>query len=1512
MESPHATDIGPYRIVRPLGRGGMGIVYLAEHRQTAELVALKTVTSTTAGQLAGLRREIHALAQLSHPGVVRILDHGVASGTPWYAMELLEGMTLRQWMRSDARAETTSALDAASTQSTARTWTETIPTLDGTAPVEPIPSTLPPEAAAGEAPRRTLSTDYMRDVVTLAWRICGPLAYVHGAGIVHRDLKPDNIFLRTDGSPVLVDFGLVAGTGGGTSRERLEVGGETTGTAWYIAPEQVHGEIVDARADLYSLGCVLYELLTGRPPFTGDRPVQVLYKHVSTTPLPPSRLSDGIPGDLDALVMRLLGKAPADRPGYADGVATLLETLGATVADRAPATPYLYRPEMVGRDGAMGALSARLADLGRGRGSIALLRGESGAGKTRLAVQLGIVARREGHHVLSGECHDAPADAMLAPLQEPLVRIAAYCRDHGDAEHVLGGRRSSLAYVEPSILDLPAPPEPPLPRDLPPEALRRKLFADLTATLAALGSGPAGRTVLLLDDLQWADEATLAWLGTLVESIEGRPILVIGTHRAEEPRAELQKLADDPRVTTIPVERLGSADVGTMVREMLALESAADPIVEPLTAHSEGNPFYVAEYLRVAVAEGLLSRDALGHWRLASGAASISGLPLPRAIQDLVIRRIGLLSSAARSAANAAAILGRECATDVASAVSDLRGDDWLSALTELVARQVVEEVALGRIRFLHDKLREGTIAALDAAARRELHGRAAETLSAEGAGRAAEAAEVAAHWRDAGSHDAACGEFLRAARLALDAQLLALSERCYVEALALADVAMPEMVRARVELAERVLLALSRPEAARAEATTALHAARATGDRACEAHALRALGGAHRLQGARAEARDCLKRSLAIAESRRRALPLGHPRHAGVALHRGGGQRGCARRARSRAAARAGCREPPQRGDPEGHARAHPLQRGIAPGGLRALGERDRDRGRDRRPLDAGDQPRQPRELPCRAGRRARRPRPAGARAAAPRRDGQPPRRGDRAARHGDRRGGHGPHLRRARPSRSGAAAARGGGQHRRRARGARAACEPRCRGGSPRRRRACSRDAGRRVPRARRPAPGPSRAREPREGTRGPGAARRGDRRERRGDRDRAVDPSRPGSGDRADAACRPGGVGRRGRARDPAEARQRAPRGRVPSRDGGAGAARRPARRGPGAPRRGRATRGRRSRRRGARAPRHRARPRPRGAGPPRRRLGGGRHREGPGGAPLRGAVERDGPDARSPRGDRVVKAPRRIGPFAIESVLGRGGMGVVYRAVDDAGARVALKTVTVPRASLLGSIRREIHALYRLRHPAVVRILAEGLHEGLPWYAMELLSGATLRQLAGDRHARDPTRPETGAAPTVALGGALPAPPPGVQRAGWDLPALLRLVRRLCDPLAYIHGEGLVAPRPQAGERPDEEDRTPVLMDFGLAAHHAGAEGREADSTSRRKAWAPCGTWRPSRRAASASRRARRRRPRLHPLRDPGGTPALRRDVDAAGARAAPRGPCRSTIAPVAGQRAGPRS
>lgn len=890
--------IGPYTILDEIGHGGMGIVYRGIHRDNATEAAIKTVYIQRESQLDSIRREIRALARIHHPGVVSILDQGVLDGMPWYAMELLKGGTLRHyasdWVinRCGIR-DTRSTMPDGPTRDSHAIPSDWMPELLATTLGDELPqmadklvhsaseSILPIETA----PIRYNISESLPELLRIFYRLCLTLSYLHGEGIVHRDLKPSNIILQPNGMPVIMDFGLVVRFWGDVSREELESGSMAGGTMLYIAPEQIMDTPVDARADLYSLGCLMYELFTGQVPFRVDSVESILKAQMFTNPPAPSKLIEGIPPELDEIIIKLLAKRPVDRIGHADDVAAALARLGAdTSGVEAFPKPksYLYRPGFAGREQVLQETDVFFKQIESGIGDFMLIGGTAGIGKTRFLIELARSGRRRRCHVVSAECaptiHDTNQSDThrppLFPLKRLLHSIAEYCSNHGiDAcVRIVGNRQGLLAMYEPRFQELPMEAQFEKLADLPPDAARLRLFTGLTQTLAAFCTERP--LVIVLDDLQWADELTIGFLAFLLRTghLGRMRCLIIGSYPLEDAGESLERLLKVTSIKRFRLDPLTERDVGLMVAEMLSIAEPPRILTRFLSRMSDGNPFFVAEYLRAAVAEGLLFRGPSHVWQIGDDGdhdatmSEFEQLPLPHSLRELLDHRFLRLSHDATGIIQTAAVLGREFDVVLLWHIVQF-SNTVLDAIDELTRRQILEEPSPGTLRFSSDMIRQLALLSLNKDQLQAMHRQAAEAVELLYGGSIPEmAARLGHHWEEAGEPFKAADYFFTAARLAMKRIALSEAERLYRKGLNLADTTLEETLRVRSEFARTVLMVTGQYKAAQDQYVMLRVEAERNADKRSEAEALLGLTEIVRIFGRLQESLTSAHAALAIS----------------------------------------------------------------------------------------------------------------------------------------------------------------------------------------------------------------------------------------------------------------------------------------------------------------------------------------------------------------------------------------------------------------------------------------------------------------------------------------------------------------------------------------------------------------------------------------------------------------------------------------------------------------------
>lgn len=658
-EAPMSAFHNRYLLHQQLGAGGMGVVYRATDRLHSRTVALKQLTfalpasnpqtdPNTHEARVALAWEFRALATLHHPNIINVNEYGFDDNRqPYITMDLLEN---------------------------ARTLTQ-----------------------AGND--QSLTTQ-----VQLLVEMLQGLKYIHRRGIIHRDLKPANVLVEAAAGKVkILDFGLSIDQGIRTP-DAMQEG--LAGTIAYIAPELFSGFSASPASDLYAVGVMAYEIFTGQYPYqyTPRIPARlitvILTRQPDYSPLPP---------ELAEVVSRLMHKQPEER--YQDA-AEVIADLCRAVDLSIPQEPFEIRESFiqasafVGRDAQLAQLLQALQQITRPatadaseqdsptqKGSLWLIGGESGVGKSRLIDELRINAAIEGALVLRGQGVDGggrPQELWREPL-----RALALIVEMTDLE------ASILAEIVPDISELLNRPLAAPPR-LDERSTQRRLVNTIVSVFQRLKQ-PA---LVMLEDLQWVEES-LNVLTALVNVVDRLPLLIVGSYRSDE-RPDLPEKFPSARI--ISLNRLSEDEIKQLTGMMLGDAGRSPEVIDLIQRETEGNAFFIVEVVR-ALAEDAGSLSNIGSRTLPSSI--VAG-----GIRNIVQRRLQSVPPQAYDLLKRAAVAGRDIQVKV---LEQFHSDD-LTPWLQLCANAAVLEFADGRWRFAHDKLRESLLATLSDDEKRTLN----------------------------------------------------------------------------------------------------------------------------------------------------------------------------------------------------------------------------------------------------------------------------------------------------------------------------------------------------------------------------------------------------------------------------------------------------------------------------------------------------------------------------------------------------------------------------------------------------------------------------------------------------------------------------------------------------------------------------------------------------------------------------------------------------------------------
>ena len=657
-----------YRVLSVLGAGSVGVVYrVADEPRDGAVVALKIlkVLESLPDAVEGFRREFRTLTQLRHPNLVSVYDYGVTKAGDLY-------FTM--------------------------------------------------EYAEGRSLRQVVREAGIGRLVPLMVQICRALAYIHSRGVLHGDLKPSNV-LVVAGQVKLLDFGL-------SLEQRVALPRRhEAGTPGYTAPEVRLGQVVDLRADLYSLGAMWYELLTGELPLAADE------EHILLERLERALVAQGeVSVEVGPVVARLLAYSAEDRYVSANAViAAVNEAAGTDYAleTRETAASYALQGRFVGRRAELEALRRAWQEAQSGDWPVLMVSGERGVGKTRLLQEFAVRLALVGARVAVGRCTEA-GGGPYHPWREVLSVLVRYVEEGDPAT----ARRLGpvLATVLPELRSRRYLVDAAPLAELRASAAQARLNDAIAQTLRAAAA--LRPTLLVIEDVHWADEATLDLLRFLAKASGlSRLLLCVSCRREEEGTVRALDALSAGRTLEIRLRSLDPDATADLVQSMLGLEELPGPLADRVQRTTAGNTYFVQELVRsLAEDDVVLQRTSTG-WRVDERA--LRQAALPHTIQQAVAQRVERLPAQERSVLQWAAVVGPVFWDGAVQFVGGVPREDVHEALRALQARGMVHErdvvafVGMREYAFEHDVLREFTYENIPRARRPASHARAAEWLVA-------------------------------------------------------------------------------------------------------------------------------------------------------------------------------------------------------------------------------------------------------------------------------------------------------------------------------------------------------------------------------------------------------------------------------------------------------------------------------------------------------------------------------------------------------------------------------------------------------------------------------------------------------------------------------------------------------------------------------------------------------------------------------------------------------------
>lgn len=719
-------QIKHYKIEEKLGVGGMGVVYRGFDTILQRDVAIKVMHDHLLDNSTHVERFLHearAAARLAHPNIVTIYEINESEYGRYIAMEYVRGKPLTSFLKGDTSLT-------------------------------------------------------IGKITSIGRQILEGVQRAHDMSILHRDLKPENILVTENGTVKILDFGIAKMT----SRQGLTMAGDVLGTIEYMAPEQMLGEELDARCDVYSVGVVLYQLLTCRLPFTGDNPVAVLYKQLNEIPVIPSHYNSEIPAWLNQVILKAISIREKRWTTAREFAKALVETPSTSVKETPADEDPLYdadieaRPEnvtvddydrlnyvFVGRQKELSKLINLYNRVAKSRGRTAIIMGEAGIGKSTLANQLRRYAKQQDGWVLYGtSLYQEGMDAYMPYIDALRGFFSSESYELPDKERqeikklVREKVPLLMEFAERFTTSFGQPPSLESSTDVSNRINLIEgiyLFVSLISTIRPV--------VLIIDDLQWADESSLRLFHYIARHLDNDRILLVGISRTD--RFDLQQNGRPGKIVDIlsrmrreglfeeiNLDRLTLKYCEEMIDKALGKTAFPQEFYERIFTETNGNPFFVLETLKLLRDNGSIYLEN-NEWRVRQDGFT---LEVPDRVEDVFMRQITGLNEEEHEVLQVASVIGYKFDISILAAMVEMRKINLLKMCQRIEKELTIINSTENGYQFEHPMLRELLYNEIPTVLRREYHLMIAEEYKRIYDGDfGALVGEVAQHYRLAGEY---------------------------------------------------------------------------------------------------------------------------------------------------------------------------------------------------------------------------------------------------------------------------------------------------------------------------------------------------------------------------------------------------------------------------------------------------------------------------------------------------------------------------------------------------------------------------------------------------------------------------------------------------------------------------------------------------------------------------------------------------------------------------------------